>query len=66
MYVVRRAVRVSQRLSEIGAEQNLWNGRNGGLKVWVVTGRNVNWDTSRELDWACVREMSVRERELVA
>ena len=37
MCVVRRAVRVSQWSSEIGAEQNPWNGRNGGLKVWVVT-----------------------------
>ena len=35
--VVRRAVRVSQRSSEIGAEQNPWNGRNEGLKAWVVT-----------------------------
>ena len=34
--VVRRAVQVSQRSSEIGAGQNPWNGRNGGLKVWVV------------------------------
>jgi len=28
--VVRRAVRVSQRSSEIGAEQHPWNGGNGG------------------------------------
>ena len=41
--VVRRAVQVSQRSSEIGTERNPWNGRDGGLNVWVV-----NWGALRE------------------
>ena len=43
MCVVRRAVRVSQRSSEIGTERNPWNSGDGGLNVSVV-----NWGALRE------------------
>jgi len=61
---VRRAVRVSQRSSEIGTEQNPWNGGNGGLRCGSWTGMLF---VSRELSvnvgsfsWA---GLGVRKRE---
>jgi len=59
--VVRRAVRVPQRSSEIGAEQNPWNARDGGSKLWVVRCERLTWTECEREFASCVLSFSWAE-----